>query len=367
MIQQAPSSSQRGAYRGTGFELRTDAWAVLRGGDGVLLTTSARGAQGSGVASSQMDADEALKSLRGAQELGKALSALAVGQQAVTSKDAARAQTDFIAQIDPKDKGKHTGAVNGQDASKAKGGARELDAAQPVEKFGMPIVLMDAPAGINWATPASTVLFAGQQLQWTTQGDLHMAAAHTVSSVAANAAGFFSHGGGIQAIAANGPVSLQAHTDQLEILADQSITVISVNEVIEIKANQKITLQAGQSSITLEGGDITFACPGNFTVKGGQHVFDGGANCAANLPSLPTFALSNLNMPELDWFDEQFHLVDTDGVTPLSNRPYKISASNGQNWAGISDSEGLTSDVYTRAALSLSVEIFQPASMREIK
>jgi hypothetical protein len=32
---------------------------------------------------------------------------------------------------------------------------------------------MDAPAAINWATPASTVLFAGQHLQWTTQGDLH--------------------------------------------------------------------------------------------------------------------------------------------------------------------------------------------------
>jgi type VI secretion system secreted protein VgrG len=105
--------------------------------------------------------------------------------------------------------------------------------------------------------------------------------------VSANATGLFTHAGGIQAIAANGPVSLQAHTDQLEILADKAITVISVNDVIEIKANQKIVLQAGQSSVTLEGGNITFACPGNFTVKGGQHVFDGGTSQNAKLTELP--------------------------------------------------------------------------------
>ncbi|KQW97241.1 hypothetical protein ASC94_10695, partial [Massilia sp. Root418] len=41
---------------------------------------------------------------------------------------------------------------------------------------------------------------------------------------------------------------------ELEILADKEITVISVNDSIEIKASKKIVLQAGQSSITLDGG-----------------------------------------------------------------------------------------------------------------
>jgi type VI secretion system secreted protein VgrG len=298
LIQQAPGSAQRGAYRGSGFELRTDAWAVVRGGEGVLLTTSARGAQGSGVASTQMDAAEAVRALQAAQELGKVLGDVATKQNALLSADAAKAQQELLSHIDPKDKGKHDGAVNGQEASKAQSGARALDAAQPVEKFAEPLVLMDAPASINWATPASTVLFAGEQLHWTSQGDAHMTAAHTLSSVAANAAGYFSQNGGIQAIAANGPVSLQAHTDQLEILADKEVKIISVNDSIEIKANQKIVLQAGQSSITLDGGDITFACPGNFTVKGGQHVFDGGASPATMLPALPT-ELESLVPPEI--------------------------------------------------------------------
>jgi type VI secretion system secreted protein VgrG len=91
-----------------------------------------------------------------------------------------------------------------------------------------------------------------------------MAAGHTVPPVAGISTNFFTHPGGIQAIAANGPVLLQAHTDQLEVLADKEITVISVNESIEIKASQRITHQAGQTSITLQNGNITFACPGKF-------------------------------------------------------------------------------------------------------
>jgi type VI secretion system secreted protein VgrG len=122
---------------------------------------------------------------------------------------------------------------------------------------------MEGPSSINWATPVSTVVLAVGQLQWTTQADLHMTA-YTVASVSANATGLFTHDCGIQAVAANGLVSLQAHMDQLEVLADKALTIVSVNDVIEIKAKEKIVLQAGQSPVTLEGGNITLACPGNF-------------------------------------------------------------------------------------------------------
>ncbi len=288
LVAQQPGSAQRGNYRGTGFELRTDAWAVVRGGDGVLLTACARGAQGSGVTSTQMDAGDALRRLLAARTAGKQLADAATAQQALSSKDAAAAQEALMAQIDPAKKGKFDGAVNSQAALKAAAGSREPDSAQPVERFGAPLVMLDAPSSVNWASPASTVLFAGQHVHWTAQSDWHTAAAHTVSTVAGKAAGLFTLNGGIQAFAGNGPVSLQAHTDQLEILADQEVVVLSAKDSIDIMASKKIVLQAGQSSVTLEGGDITFACPGNFTVKGGQHVFDGGGNAAAALPALPT-------------------------------------------------------------------------------
>ncbi len=51
---------------------------------------------------------------------------------------------------------------------------------------------------------------------------------------------------------ANGTVSLCAYTDALSILADQSLTIVSVNDEIRIGANDPIQFVAGQSSITPE-------------------------------------------------------------------------------------------------------------------
>ncbi len=348
LVHQGAGSAERGSYRGHGFELRTDAWGVLRSGEGMLISATARAQQGAGVTSTQLDSAEATGLLRAASELSKNLADAATQQTALVSKDANQAQIDFITQIDPEQKGKFEGSVGGHDPLKAKAGARDLDSAAPVEKFGQPVVLMEAPASINWATPASTVLFAGGQLQWTTQADMHMAAGFTVASVSANATGLFTHAGGIQAIAANGPVSLQAHTDQLEILADKAITVISVNDVIEIKANQKIVLQAGQSSVTLEGGNITFACPGNFTVKGGQHVFDGGASGDTTLAKLPD--------SRLKLFDEAFILKNKDTGAPIPGQPYRIKRADGSFESGITDANGHTHLVSSAEPESVEVQ-----------
>lgn len=331
LVQQAVGSAQRGSYRGQGFELRTDAWAMVRGGEGTLISATARAQQGGGVTSTQLDSTEAVALMRGAAELNTALMDAAGQEKALSSKDAQQAQTDFIKQVDPEQSGKYAGGVGGQDALKASAGARELAAAAPVEKFGQPIVLMEGPASINWATPASTALFAGGQLQWTTQADLRMAAAHTVASVSANATGLFTHDGGIQAVAANGLVSLQAHTDQLEILADKAITIVSVNDVIEIKANEKIVLQAGQSSVTLEGANISFACPGNFSVKGGQHVFDGGASMPPKLPALPEGELE----PGTLYLDHRYH-----DDQPLAGAEYTVKLADGTERKGKLDGQG---------------------------
>jgi type VI secretion system secreted protein VgrG len=349
LVQQAAGSAQRGAYRGTGFELRTDAWAVLRGGEGVLVSSTARAQQGSSVTSTQLDSSEAIGLLRGAGELGTNLLDAAAGQKALSSKDALQAQVELIEQIDPEQEGKFAGNVGGQDALKAAAGARDVDAAAPVEKYGAPIVLMEAPSSINWATPASTVLFAGGQLQWTTQADLHMAAAYTVASVSANATGLFTHEGGIQAVAANGPVSLQAHTDQLEILADKAVTIVSVNDVIEIKASQKIVLQAGQSSVTLDGGNITFACPGSFSVKGGQHVFEGGNQENATFVRLPDSSLK--------FFDEAFVLKNKVTGAPLANVRYRIRFAGGEYEYGVTDELGQTHLATTHASEDLTIEV----------
>jgi type VI secretion system secreted protein VgrG len=248
--------------------LRTDAWAVLRGGEGVLLSTSAP-AQGA-VTSTQMDVAEAVSLFKGAQALNDAMTLrrCASQQQALFSKDAAKAQAEFIEQIDPKAKGKYAGAVNGQAALKAArrdararcgAAGREIRIGARADGFGRQHQLGDAGIDRHLRRAAAALDHA--------VGSAHDGGAYGV--VGGGERGRLVHArGGIQAIAGNGPVSLQAHTDQLEILADKAVTVISVNDSIEIKAKEKIVLQAGQAAVTLEGGDITFACPGKFSCEG---------------------------------------------------------------------------------------------------
>ena len=126
----------------------------------------------------------------------------------------------------------------------------------------------------------------------------------------------------LEAVAANGPVSLQAHTDKLEILADKEVTVISTTSTISINAKTKIVLKAGQTSITLDGANITFACPGTFSVKGALESLDSGASSAAVLGRLPDSRVKR--------FDEQFQLKDPNGK-PLQEVYYKVEGQNDQD------------------------------------
>jgi len=139
LIQQRPESAQRGAFRGTGFELRSDAWGAVRGGEGVFITTTARPGQGASVTATQMDAAEAVAQMKAAQALTKALCDAATQQTALTSQAAHTAQTDFIKVLDPAQKGKYIAPVNGQTAQQPHPGTRDLSPEKPVEKFATPL------------------------------------------------------------------------------------------------------------------------------------------------------------------------------------------------------------------------------------
>ncbi len=287
-------NARRSGLRGSGFDLATLGWANVRAGQGVLLSTTAR-QEG---ASTQMDVAEAVAQLKGAQRTAQALDD-AVASAQVAPLSANERQTEMLAHVDPEQDGRYNGAVNGQSATKPSGGGRDDDAhgragpagagsaaAVPVERLATPLLFIESPDAIALATPKSALAHAGGNLHLTSQQDTQMSAGQTVAGVAGGQVALFAQRGPIKAIAADGPVSLQAHTGKLEVLADQSVTITASDERIDVLAKEKIILQAGQTRITLEGGDITFACPGEFRVKAGQVPFAGGASGDVQL-SLP--------------------------------------------------------------------------------
>jgi len=332
LVHQAPESATRGAWRGSGFELRTDGWLAVRAGEGMLISATAR----PNGQSTQMDVAETTSQLKAAAETAKALSDAARQQTALPLK-ANAAQAAFIKAIDPQQDGQYQSRIGGQEARKAIPGSR--DPGDPTERFAKPFIVNEAPSDIGLSSPASTLLFAGGHLHATVQQDLHVASGHTIASAVGEGASWFSHSGGIRSIAQAGSHTVQAHTDQLEILADQSLTVTSSNDEIHLLTKEKIVLQAGQSSVTLEGSNITFACPGKFSVKGSGIAFLGAGKSPAALDSLPD---SRVKM-----YDEQARAINSLTGEVIPDLTYKIETGDGDVFYGLTDSEGKTMRIAT--------------------
>ncbi|MFT3721560.1 type VI secretion system Vgr family protein [Pseudorhodoferax sp.] len=336
LIQQPANSAQRGAWRGAGFEANTQGWASVRAGHGLLVSTTARAGSYGSAQSTQMDAAEAVAQLKAARELGQRLGEVAAqgGAQPLTSHDANQATEKFIHAIDPKAEGKHAGAVNGQPAQQAGADGRTLQEGEAgaVAAFAWPQVLLETPSTAALASEAGITAFAGQDTSLVAQGDLHQAAGHTYAQVSGRTSSLYTHQGGVKAYAANGPVSLRAHTDALQIWADQDVTVISVNDEIRISARSTIEVIGGQSAMVLEGGNITFSCPGTFAVKSATHAFLDGGSRAAELPVLPTGLQQSTNWIAINHRDPEGE--------PMAGQRYKIFFEGGAVISGALDAAG---------------------------
>ncbi|WP_199028641.1 type VI secretion system Vgr family protein [Ralstonia sp. ASV6] len=309
------TGSDRGSWRGTGAEMRTDAWAVVRAGAGLLLSTTAR-AQAGGTL---LDAHEARGQLTAAQKTAQRLSDAASSQHALPLA-ANEAFEPIDKALDPSQDGHYASNVNGQDSQ------------QPVDKFGQPLLVAESPSSIALASQATTTVYAGRHLHGTAQADWHLAVGNVVAAAAAKGVSLFAQRNGIRAIAEGGPVSIQAHTDALTVLADKAVTVTSSADSVEILAQQNIVLHGGDSMIRLEGNAVTFETSGLLSVKGAGHPLVGPGGQPAQMVALPALQLGP--------YKGQLQLVDH-GEKVIPDVPYKIVGADGAVLAeGITDQSG---------------------------
>ncbi|HEY9099269.1 MAG TPA: type VI secretion system tip protein TssI/VgrG, partial [Thiobacillus sp.] len=168
IIHQAPHTSYRGHWRGTGFELKTDGWGVIRAALGMLITTSARPGSGQHIPSTQMDSLEAIGQLKQASELAASLTQGAAAHSIASHNHQPwRDYTDSLDQT-------YTETVNGQSHLKHQPGGRQ--AGDPVERFSQPVIHLDAPAPAIFTTPASSLHYAALDHSTVVQHDLQHSA-----------------------------------------------------------------------------------------------------------------------------------------------------------------------------------------------
>ncbi|SFD10976.1 type VI secretion system Vgr family protein [Collimonas sp. OK412] len=230
--------------RGSGFELRSDAQGVLRS-HGMLLTTEAR-PKG---AAHTTDMGETVSRLTQSRDLHEQLADLAQTHEAQHE------------QADQQDVAKAIKAQN--EAIKGSGG--------DFPELAEPHLVLASPSGIESSSAASTHLASADHTALTAGGHVSVATGKSFFAAVQDLWSVYVHKLGVKLIAASGKVSIQAQSDNLELLAQKVLDIISTHDWINLKAKLGIRLNGGGSEIVLSGDGIKEYTPGGHEVHAADH------------------------------------------------------------------------------------------------
>lgn len=238
--------------RGTGYEATTQAWGTFRAAKGLFFSADA--AAGADTPHLEMPA---------------AVAQLKAALQRVTDLAAATTQ----AKAEPADRATQAALLDGLDQLRDAG------------------LLASAPGGMAFVTPKSAQHSAGENVIVTAGRDMDVSVVKRLRMVAGDLFSLCAHKLGINLTAAKGKFTASALTDGMDLFAQQQLRVASQSADVQVAAKSKITLNSGGASLVIENGDMTFHCPGAFTIKAASFSFQGPDGTPTPLPSLPKSSL----------------------------------------------------------------------------
>ncbi len=165
----------------------------------------------------------------------------------------------------------------------------ETDSFSP-KGFEENVLVAAAEAGIALVTPKETHQYSAEKHTITTGQDVNITTGNSWLASVGNKLSFFVQQG-IKVFSGKGKVEIQAHDNNIEIIADKTLKVISANDKIEIAADKEILLTSGGAYIRLKGGNIEIHAPGVVEHKGAAHPFMGPAQMPYPMPEFSREAI----------------------------------------------------------------------------
>ncbi len=274
----------RGSFRGLGFELRSDAYGAIRAKCGLLIST-----YGIDADTPAGDAIGALALHEQHLEIAKRFDAAAEAHQSVPLASVRGVdlpnQSAMIADMAPLDAlfTSMITTVRGDSLDNALSDSplRQSSAADGrVPHTGDALLILSARASLLQVAGQSLQHHAGETLSLGSGLDSNFATAEHMRLHSGQAIGYL--GGateaqdvGLSMIAGEGPLEVQAQTDDITVRAQDEIKLMSLNGETELAAGKAIVLKVeGGASLTIKDGNITFSCPGTMTVHAAEHVFE---------------------------------------------------------------------------------------------
>ncbi|MBC7636732.1 MAG: type VI secretion system tip protein VgrG, partial [Acetobacteraceae bacterium] len=285
---------------GEGWEIATNAWGVARADRGMLLTTEAS----TSATPKAKDMGAAVQRLTSAQDQHAALAAMAhsakaqeAGQQAAIA-DALERQN---------------GAIRGESGD--------------FPELSEPQIVLSSPAGIALSAAsavhvasASTVALTGGKSVSIATGDLFASVANTLR--------LFAHKAGMKLIAASGKMEIQAQRDELEVLANKVLTLISETDWVDIKGKKGVRLHGANCMI--EVGEQVQVFTSSPT------LFHGNLQTLA-----PKSVSQHFNQRPTSRFDQEVRFLDPDNQ-PAKDIAHEILRDDGNVIDGKTAASGTT-------------------------
>ncbi|TDR82728.1 type VI secretion system Vgr family protein [Paludibacterium purpuratum] len=325
-----PRADGKAEARGEGFELRTDQHGAVRAAHGLLLSTEAQ----QGAAGNQLARASAQAQLDAALALSQSLGDVATAQLADTVDIEPQKKLDE--QSKAWETGSNTG-LNGQGTGQ------------------QPILVMSAPAGIASLTEQSQTVAAGSNLDLVAQRDVnHTAGRRWLANVGQHISLFVAGVKDVislKLIASKGKVQVQAQSGEMELTAEQALSITSVNGKQLYNGKKEVLLTCGGAYIRIADGKIELHAPGKVSIKGTSQIMDGPTSLNLQPPSVPFM--------QKQAYSQRFNLRQAmRGDPTLRQSPYKVVDSQGKTLAsGNLDNGGSTDTVFTKQAENIETYV----------
>ncbi|MFM0157479.1 type VI secretion system Vgr family protein [Paraburkholderia sediminicola] len=327
----AQTGNSRGAYLGSGFDLKSDAYGAVRAAQGMYVSTHPT----TGASSQPLDVRNASSQLVNSESVIESLSQASETHQAESLKDG----HDSLKSFTDATQNSVTGAVS-SGGNTAGGGTGSANA------FKEPIMLFATPAGIAMSTQNSAQIAAGQHINLVSGQSTHIATGKSLLASVGEKISLFVQNGGMKLFAAKGKVEIQAQSDNIEVTAQKSLKLLSATEKVEVVAKQDILLTSGGAYIRIKDGNIEIHAPGKIDIKGSDHSFAGPTSLSSKPPALPSGEGP---------YNEQFRIHDKHTGDPAPYVRYRVETAEGKVFEGMTDEQGLTSRIMTSTPSALKV------------
>jgi type VI secretion system secreted protein VgrG len=257
----------RGAYLGSGFDLKSDAYGAIRAGQGLYLTTH------STTPNQPLAVMETTEQLASAEALVERVSQASASNQADTlqpGQDALKSFTNATQYA--------VGGGAGTAGSTAGGGTGSANG------FSSPVILMASPSGIGMATNDSAHIAANKQITMVSGQNTHLAVGQSLVASVVEKISLFVQNAGIKLFAAKGKVQIQAQSDEMALNALKELTISSTEGKIVLTASSEIWIGAKGSYIKINSDGIESGTPGTILGKCSAFTVEGQTSAIVPAP-----------------------------------------------------------------------------------